>query len=209
MTGLFAGNMFDMGAPETIEMYERGEMQFASILERIPKRPWFIDDADALIERLEAGAYRRALIFVDNSGTDIVLGVMPLVREFARRGMPVVMAANSTAALNDITIDELNGLLEVLSTKDPVLSELVAKGSITTVPSGTGLPLIDLSEVGDDCNRVARDCDLVVLEGMGRGVESNWRQTFNCDVWRVALIKDACVAKWLGCKLFVPVCRFE
>src|SRR5687767_5355892 len=48
--GLFAGNMFDLGAPHTIAMYERNEIDYETILARIPQRPWFIDHADALCE---------------------------------------------------------------------------------------------------------------------------------------------------------------
>ncbi len=207
--GLMAGNMFDLGAPKTIEMYNKGEVDFFSIFDRLPPRPWFIDDGDALAERFEREAYERVLFFVDNAGTDIVLGVIPTVREMARRGMQVTLAANSTAALNDITHDELVPLLATLAEGDPVLSSLIEDERITTVASGSGSPLIDLARISEACNAAARDCDLLVLEGMGRGVESNWRQRFACDVWRVALVKDACVARWLGCDLFQPVCRFE
>ena len=33
--------------------------------------------------------YKRALMFVDNSGADIVLGMLPLARELLRRGTEV------------------------------------------------------------------------------------------------------------------------
>ncbi len=207
---LFAGNMFDLGAPDTIKMYSRGEMDFAAILARIPPRPWHIDHADAIRDRiLSPRRWKQALFFVDNAGTDIVLGVMPTVREMARAGTRVVIAANSSAALNDVTIGELNPLLERLSECDPVLAGLRARGMIAAVASGGDSPLIDLSRISEECAAAARESDLLVLQGMGRGVESNWRQRFSCDVWRVALIKDRTVAKWIGSKLFDPVCRFD
>lgn len=207
---LFAGNMFDLGAPDTIELYHRGGLDFESTLGRLPQRPWFIDQADVVRDRLMSPRrWRQALFFVDNAGTDIVLGVIPLVREMARAGTRVVMAANSHPALNDITIGELNPLLERLSRRDPALADLRAAGLIATVPNGSNSPLVDLSRISDECNAAAGQSDLVVLQGMGRGVESNWRQRFLCDVWRVALIKDRTVAKWIGSKLFDPVFRFD
>jgi type II pantothenate kinase len=209
LRGLFAGNMFDLGAPKTIAMYNSGQIDYHQILERIPPRPWFIDHADALCKRLDTDPYKQVLFFVDNAGTDIVLGVIPMVRELARTGIRVVMAANSAPALNDITIAELNPLLERLSKYDPILRQQLGDGQIKTVASGTTSPLIDLSLISDECNEVAAESDLIVLEGMARGVESNWRQKFLCDVWRVALVKDATVAKWIGCRLFDPVCRFD
>lgn len=210
LRALFAGNMFDLGAPITADLYHNGQMNFLDSLGRVPDRPWFIDDADALRERLyPKPAYRQILFFVDNAGTDIVLGVIPTVRELAREGSRVVMAANSLPALNDMTYEELNALLEELAAMDPELAGLLASDRIATVPSGCDLPLIDLSQVTDACNQAAAASDLIVLEGMGRGVESNWRQTFKCDTWRVALLKDECVVRWVGAHLFDPVCRFE
>ena len=209
LRSLFAGNMFDLGTPETIEMYHRGRIDFFAMLSELSERPWFIDHADQIVPRLAGGHYRKVLFFADNAGSDVVLGAVPLVREIARAGTPVVLAANSRPALNDITHDELVRLLDDLAGADPVLAELRARERITTVATGTGVALIDLSEIGEACNAVAADCDLIVLEGMGRAVESNWNQRFTCDVWRLAVIKDACVAKWLGCELFQPVCRFD
>ncbi|HOB76334.1 MAG TPA: ARMT1-like domain-containing protein [Phycisphaerae bacterium] len=210
LRALFAGNMFDMGSPLTIDLYHTGGIDFLATLDRIPPRPWFIDHADALHERLwPKPAWRQILFFVDNAGSDIVLGAIPVIRELARRGPRVVVAANTTPALNDITIDELNVLLRRLAEVDPVLAGLLEDGRIATVASGCGIPLIDLSRVSDECNAAAAQSDLIVLEGMGRGVESNWRQTFKCDVWRVALLKDESVVKWVGAHLWDPVCRFD
>ncbi len=208
--GIFAGNMFDLGSPRTIEMYERGELDFNTILGQVPPRPWFIDGADALIPRLAtAGGYRQALIFVDNAGTDIVLGVIPTAREMARNGIRVVLAANDGPALNDITIDELHPLLDRLAGCDELLARLCREDRIAAIGSGGDTPLIDLGAISEACDAAAARSDLVVLEGMGRGVESNWDRQFKCDVWRVALLKDESVVRHHRAKLFDAVCRFE
>jgi len=209
-SAVLAGNMFDLGCPETIAMYHDGQLDFLSTCRAAPQRPWFVDDADALIERLAGGrAWRRTLFFVDNAGADIVLGVVPLAREMARAGIRVTLAANSAPALNDITIGELNPLLDRLSACDPVLRQQRSEGLLDTVDSGGDTPLIDLSRVSDACNAVAADSDLIILEGMGRGVESNWTERFTCDVWRFALLKDRTVVRWLGARPFDAVCRFD
>ncbi|GMV96132.1 MAG: DUF89 family protein [Phycisphaerae bacterium] len=210
LRGLYAGNMFDLGAPITSDLYGQGGLDFAACLERVRPRPWFIDHADALHERLwPEPAYRQVLFFVDNAGSDVALGVLPVIRELARRGARVVAAANSRPALNDVTIDELNALLAQLREADPVLDGLLRSGRVRTVASGGDIPLIDLGRVSEECDRAAAESDLIVLEGMGRGVESNWRQAFKCDVWRVALLKDECVARWLGARVWDAVCRFD
>ena len=56
---------------------------------------------------------------------------------------------------------------------------------------------------------MGRDADLVVLEGMGRGVESNLMAEFSCDAINLAMIKDFIIAKRLNGKLYDVVCRFR
>jgi len=210
LKGVLAGNMFDLGAPDTIEMYQQGKADFFSSLKQLPSRPWFVDDADAWLKRvLSPGHWRQGLFFVDNAGADIVLGVMPLVREMARGGIRVVLTPNSEPALNDITLGELNPLLKQLAERDHTLARLLADGLISTVASGGDTPLIELGQITDECNEAAAESDLIVLQGMGRGIESNWTEPFACDVWRVALLKDRTVAKWIGANLFDAVCRFD
>lgn len=210
LRGLFAGNMFDLGSPVTLEMYERGEIDFAAVMEQVPPRPWFIDHADELATRLKPPVrYTQALVFVDNAGSDIVLGVLPVAREMARAGIRVVLAANDGPALNDITIGELPPLLAALAQHDAVMADLRERGRIACVGSGGDTPLIDLSSVSEDCNAEAARSDLIVLEGMGRAVESNWDQRFKCDVWRVAMLKDESVVRHHGARLFDAVCRFD
>jgi damage-control phosphatase, subfamily II, stand-alone protein len=208
--GLLAGNLFDLGAPKTIEMYHGGKIDFFETYRKIPAQPWFINHTEALLERLDGKwPWRQVLFFVDNAGADIVLGVLPAAREMARAGMRVVLSPNIAAALNDITLAELDPLLERLAAGDAVLDSLMADGRLRTVDSGGDTPLIDLGQVSGACNAVAAESDLIVLEGMGRGVESNWTEVFTCDVWRIALLKDHTVADWVGARLFDGICRFD
>lgn len=57
-----------------------------------------MDDFDAFKERMlgfgdkKPQPHKRALLFVDNSGADIVLGMLPLARELLRRGTEVWFA---------------------------------------------------------------------------------------------------------------------
>ena len=81
--------------------------------------------------------------------------------------------------------------------------------AIQFVSTGTGEPLIDLAEISDELNEVAADADFVILEGMGRGVESNLDARFTCDVLKIAMIKDEAVARRCRGKVFDVVCRFE
>lgn len=54
-----------------------------------------VDDFDAFKMRMLGSGekkphlYKKALLFVDNSGADVVLGMLPLARELLRRGTEV------------------------------------------------------------------------------------------------------------------------
>ena len=38
------------------------------------ERPWCIDNLDQVLERWEQKPHHKAMLFVDNAGTDVVLG---------------------------------------------------------------------------------------------------------------------------------------
>lgn len=208
--GVFAGNIFDLGSLATIDTYHQEGMDFHATRERQPDRPWRVDDFDALSARLlDSRPYRQVLFFIDNAGADLILGCLPLARHLAREGTRVVLAANSTPSLNDITWSELQDVLGRAAELDPVLAGLLTDDRIDTVPTGCGTPLIDLADISDACNDDARPSDLIILEGMGRSIESNFHVSFTCDVLKIALLKDKRVAQRLGGALYDQVCRFE
>ena len=211
--GIFAGNIFDLGSIATIEAYNRDGLDFYSTRASQPGRPWLHDGFDRLAERLlacaDGGGYRQVLFFVDNAGADLLLGCLPMARQLAIWGVRVVLAANSRPSLNDVTEPELRRVLGELASLDPTLAELMAADRIAVVASGCEAPLIDLARVTDACNEAARDADLVILEGLGRSVESNFNVRFDCDCLKICLLKDREVAARIGGELFDCVCRFD
>lgn len=56
-----------------------------------------------------------------NAGADIVLGMLPLAREFLRQGVEVVLCANTLPAINDVTAQELCDLVEKIGSLCPVI----------------------------------------------------------------------------------------
>jgi type II pantothenate kinase len=61
------------------------------------------------------------MIFVDNAGADIVLGMLPFLRELLRLRCEVVLVANSLPAINDITAPELRSLLSAAAEVCPII----------------------------------------------------------------------------------------
>jgi type II pantothenate kinase len=131
--------------------------------------------------------------------------MLPLCRALAQQATHVVLAANELPTLNDMTAEDVRRLWPALVDAEPSLAAL----PISAVSTGTAEPLIDLSRVSRELNEAAADADLVILEGMGRALESNYNAAFNCDALKLAMIKDAFVARWLGGALYDVVCRFE
>lgn len=207
--GVFAGNIFDLGAAKTTEMYENGELDFRSARSKLPDRPWLVDDLDLLNERFAGPAHHKAMLFVDNAGADVVLGMIPLGRELLKRGSQVVLTANTTPALNDIIHDELVKLIQVIAGFDEVVANGLADGKLKLVPSGNGIPLIDFKRVGDDIANEAKDVDLLIIEGMGRALESNYHTQFTCESLKLAIIKEPHVAEVFGGNMYDVVCRYE
>jgi hypothetical protein len=70
---------------------EAGQLNFKKSFQDLLPRPWAIDHFDDLKQAWLSGspAYNKAVVFVDNSGADIILGVIPLAREMIRHGTRV------------------------------------------------------------------------------------------------------------------------
>ncbi|MEM1027201.1 MAG: ARMT1-like domain-containing protein [Planctomycetota bacterium] len=212
--GVFAGNIFDLGARETMAMFEAGEVRFDDVRAKLKPRPWRFDGLDALVERFDTERHephRCACLFVDNAGPDVTLGMLPLARELLRRGTGVILTANTRPSLNDVTHDELLVLLDRICEFDAPLREALADGRLECIPSGNDAPLIDLLAVSTELAEAAtrRGVDFVVLEGMGRSVESNFDARLTCDAVKVCMIKDAGVSRELGTELFDLVLKYE
>jgi uncharacterized protein with ATP-grasp and redox domains len=208
---VFAGNIFDLGSSATLNLAQESP-DFLATVENTKPRPWHVDDFDRLADDLPLSLpakWGKAVIFLDNAGCDFILGVMPLARELALAGVQVVLAANEEPSLNDLTADEVMALSTELMQIDPDLPALVNAGLFEVVSTGNDTPLIDFANVSDDLNDAASDADLIILEGMGRAVESNFDAEFTVDTLHLALIKDPMVARDVGGEMYDCICRYK
>lgn len=207
--GVFAGNIFDMGASATTKAFLGESPDFFAVRSKLSPRPWLIDDYDAfsaaLIEHGRRGLWKKVVFFVDNAGSDFLLGAVPMIRFLAAHGARVVLVANERPTLNDMTIAEVRQWWPRILAEEPSIGAL----PIELVSSGTGEPLIDLLGVSRELNDAARGADLVILEGMGRGVESNLDARFTCAAANLAMIKDEHVAWRHRGKVYDCVCQYR
>lgn len=275
--GVFAGNVFDLGAAASAELHaERDRMGkqgktdfFHKTRAGLKKKPWCVDDFDLFSRRWlsesgdasgdagdgddtsatgDAGdgdntsntsptvlkstsptgdvnktsptvlgtsptiiksPWRKVLMFVDNAGADVVLGMFPLAREFLRGGAAVILAANETPSINDVTARELREILSMVCAVDEIFKTAFNDGSLQVVSSGSDLPVIDLTKLSTELCELSLCVDLVVLEGMGRAVETNLHAKFTCDALNLGMVKHPEVATCLNGSLYDCVCRFR
>lgn len=107
-------------------------------------RPWLIDSLDQWVEKICNKPYKKIAIFIDNSGIDIVLGILPLAREMLRQGSRIILCANSAPALNDVTHSELVVLLRQIATICPIISKGLDEGKLKSMETAQGGPCLDL-----------------------------------------------------------------
>ncbi|XP_043703868.1 pantothenate kinase 2-like isoform X2 [Telopea speciosissima] len=236
--GVLAANIFDWGSRACVDLYHKGTIiEIYRMSRNKMQRPWRVDDFDIFKERILGSGdkkpppHRRALLFVDNSGADIVLGMLPLARELLRRGTEVVLVANSLPALNDVTAMEIPDIVAEAAKHCDVLRKAAEAGGLlvdaminvqdgskensSSVPlmvveNGCGSPCIDLRQVSSELAAAAKDADLIILEGMGRALHTNFNALFKCDALKLAMVKNQRLAeKLIKGNIYDCVCRYE
>ncbi|KAL6965182.1 pantothenate kinase [Sarracenia purpurea var. burkii] len=206
--GIFAGNIFDLGSAQLAELFSEDGMSFLASCQNLVPRPWVIDDLDAFLLKWGRKSWKKVVIFIDNSGADIILGILPFARELLRRGTKVVLAANELPSINDVTYPELIEIISKLKDAHGLLVGVDAS-NLLIANSGNDLPVIDLTRISQELAYLASDSDLVILEGMGRGIETNLYAQFKCDSLKIGMVKHPEVAQFLGGRLYDCVFKFN
>ncbi|XP_049852310.1 4'-phosphopantetheine phosphatase isoform X1 [Schistocerca gregaria] len=211
VTAVLAGNMFDWGAREVAELMENSEFGFSEALGKIQARPWLIDCLDNWLERLNGPPHKCAAIFVDNSGIDIILGILPFARELLRRGTKVILCANSMPALNDVTYAELQVVLKQAAAVCEVIHCGIIENCLTVMETAQAGPCLDLTRLNQQLSKALVDngVDLIVIEGMGRSVHTNLEAKFTCECLKLAVIKNRWLAARLGGDMYCVMCKYE
>ncbi|BHF69770.1 Pantothenate kinase 4 [Sparganum proliferum] len=217
--GILAGNIFDWGASEAVRFFMQsqtsveGMASFDQTENKIPSRPWLMDDFDRWIQRLALPEKRPhcVLIFCDNSGADLILGVLPFAIECLEWGSKVILTANSDPAINDVTYPELLFLMNQVADLDKRLAAALDSRRLICVDSGQNSPCLDLRRVSQNLVKLVNDekVDLIVLEGMGRAVHTNLYARFCVDCLKIAVIKNSWLAGHLGGNLFSVIFKYE
>lgn len=57
-----------------------------------------IDDLDTVLDRFSSHKYQKAVLFVDNAGADVMLGMLPFARELVKAGTKVCWLISNSPA---------------------------------------------------------------------------------------------------------------
>jgi uncharacterized protein with ATP-grasp and redox domains len=205
--GLLAGNVYDYGAQAFIEKQKSGEFSLfdkaLDSIEDILQENGTESGYSELVERLKSNFYKSICIFVDNSGFDLTLGVLPFVIELLKsKETRVILCANTKAAINDITYAELLIVIKKVCQFNQVIDEAFnnEQPRLIVMESGSASPCLDLSRINISLAKFMKDIqvDLLILEGMGRAIHTNFNAKFKCDSLKAAVIKNEWLAKRFG-----------
>lgn len=105
------------------------------------------------------------------------------MRELLSRGTGVILACNSGPALNDVTYSESLIVAERIAAMDPVVHSALREERLSLVQTGCSSPCLDLSRLDKGLAALVRQrgADLVVIEGMGRAVHTNYHAMLRCS----------------------------
>lgn len=91
--------------------------------------------------------HKCAVIFVDNSGVDIILGVIPFARQLLARGTKVILCANKEPSLNDVTIDELKTIILRCCEKCIIIKDAKKNNNLLLISNGQIGPCLDMRRI--------------------------------------------------------------
>jgi type II pantothenate kinase len=211
--GMLAGNVFDWGAKEVALIMEKEGLNFDHAKRLIGPRPWLMDSLDQWVERIRTGpAHRCAAIFIDNSGADVVLGILPFVVAMLRRGTQVLLCANNKPVLNDVTFAELSTvIMQRAAAVCDVIDAALKSKQLECLDSGQSSPCLDLAKLSKSVvdAMLEKGVDLIVLEGMGRAVHTNLYTKFQCECLKAAVLKNRWLANRLGGDMYAVIFHYE
>lgn len=111
----------------------------------------------------------------------------------------VILCANSKAAINDITYPELLLVIKKACLLNSILNEaFYSSQRLLLIENGSASPCLDLSRINIHLAKAINNhkVDLIILEGMGRAIHTNFNAKFKCDCLKSAVIKN----NWLANK---------
>jgi hypothetical protein len=109
-------------------------------------------------------------------------------------------------------------LIERLCQIDVTLENAWKNRSLKIMGTGSSSPCLgnfflfipkDLSRINSELAKECKTVDLVILEGMGRAIHTNFYTNFHVDSLKLAVFKNPKTAEWLNALLYDSICIFS
>ncbi|KAJ3118657.1 hypothetical protein HDU96_010641 [Phlyctochytrium bullatum] len=205
---ILAGNMYDWGSTSVLEMLRSGELDFRTAKSKV-RHPQKFDNLDLIRKKFGAKTFKKVIIFVDNSGADVILGILPFARYLLQKGSSVILAANTRPSVNDVTAFEMEGIISEAAKFDQKIADSWESKKLRVIGTGSASPCLDLRRVSDELAQASEGVDLVMIEGMGRAIHTNYYAKFSVDCLKIAVFKNPQVATQLGAQMYDAIRLYE
>ncbi|KAG5682011.1 hypothetical protein PVAND_011406 [Polypedilum vanderplanki] len=210
--GLLASNIFDSGSSAVQDILSNNiNFGFHDALDKIQRRPWLIDNFDEFFDTIEKRPFKCIAFFCDNSGIDFVLGVLPLTVEFLKMNTKVILIGNSSPSLNDITYNELKDVVQQACESSDIIRKSYENKCLILGENGNHGCCLNFMDIDENVldTMISMEVDLIVIEGVGRSIHTNFNAKFKCQSLKLAVIKNKFLAECLGGVLFDAICKYE
>ncbi|GJP73387.1 hypothetical protein CLOP_g4106 [Closterium sp. NIES-67] len=189
--GMLAGNLAALDSTDDRDW----SADFLTLSDSLPPKPWVVDDTEGAAQAWSNGGedkWSKAVIFCAGAGSETVLGMLPAVRDLAKRNVQVILVAPDMPSGAAITHEDLMNLLHQVqaAAPDDALSIAISSSRILVLNSGSDLQAIDLSAVSPELAYAASDADAIMLHGQSHGWETNFGARFKCPSLRVAVVQQ-------------------
>lgn len=139
------------------------------------------------------------------------MGIIPFTRELLARGTKVILSANDTPSLNDITTNELHEIIQRCCEKCSLIKNAYITKQLEIFSNGQSGPCLDMRSLSPElCNAIEiNQADLLVIEGMARALHTNLNAKFKFETLKLAVVKNKWWANRLGGDTFSIICKYE
>lgn len=110
-----------------------------------------------------------------------------------------------------MTYSEALIVAERIAAMDPTIHSALREERLLLTQTGSSSPCLDLSRLDKGLAVLVRErgTDLVVIEGMGRAVHTNYYAALRCECLKLAVVKNSWLAERLGGRLFSVIFKYE
>jgi len=91
----------------------------------------------------------------------------------------------------------------------PIIRNALSDDTLSVMENGSSSACLDLRRIDGKLAEAMKNADLIMLQGMGRCIHTNYHAKFTCDSIRCAVLKNQWLAKKLGSELFDVVFKYE